>query len=188
MLFIGSIATTFAGLPNVGIKLGANFSKLSTNLKEMKTSLQPGVDAGVFVRVPMKKWYLQPEALYSFRSYKFYVDDVLGKDHEKFKMHLVTVPVLVGYKLLDVKLMNLRVFAGPEFGFILNSNKNTNYAVEKTNIAGNVGLGIDFAMLTFDLKYSYTFNKAIKSDLDYSGGTLKTHDNMFAISIGWKFL
>jgi len=87
----------------------------------------------------------------------------------------------LGYKLIDVKMTNVRVFLGPEFNYILDENTDRR---NPANITGCIGAGIDIAMLTFDLRYGYTFNNALKDD------TSKTnpHNNVVSVSLGWKFL
>jgi hypothetical protein len=89
----------------------------------------------------------------------------------------------VGYKLLDVKMTNVRVFLGPEFNYVLSENTSVDLRTP-ANVAGIIGAGIDVAMLTVDLRYGYTFNKATKDDDD----KINPHNNVVGISLGWKFL
>ncbi|MDR0364415.1 MAG: PorT family protein [Bacteroidales bacterium] len=192
-LFITVVFTMIAAMSfaqfNLGAKMGMNFSKLATDREIMKESMQPGVDVGLFARLGFgNKFYLQPEVLYSFQSYKTEID-ALGYNITSFKTktHNVLVPILVGYKLFDAKLMNVRIFLGPNLGFNLANKAGNNEEglanLTVMNIAGDIGIGIDVAMITLDVKYSYGFTSANKNTDVY-----KSHNNMFAISLGWKFL
>lgn len=173
---------------NLGAKVGMNFSKLATDRELLKESMQPGFDVGLFARLGFgNKFYLQPEVLYSFQSFKTEID-ALGYEVASFKTktHNLLVPILVGYKLFDAKLMNVRVFLGPNIGFNLGNkveDEESLLNLSVMNIAGDIGVGIDIAMITLDVKYSYGFNSANKDTEVY-----KSHNNMWAISLGWKFL
>jgi len=177
VLFV-CVAATCSALPNFGVKIGANMSKFSVGKNEMQYSFQPGFDLGFFARLKHQKLYVQPELVYSYQ--------VTKNDDEKFKTHSLNVPVLVGYKLVDVKLTNVRVFLGPEFNYILNENTDLR---SPANITGCIGAGIDIAMITFDVRYGYTFNKAIDtSDKTNPYYNTSPHNNVISISLGWKFL
>ena len=180
-------AVVCSALPNFGVKAGANFSKFSVSKSEMKYTFQPGFDLGLFARVKFTKWYVQPELVYSYQASK-------GKGSPiKNYTHSFNVPVLLGYKLFDVKMTNMRVFLGPEFNYVFSDD--TNFR-NPANIMGSAGIGFDIAMLTIDFKYGYAFNKANKEDItvyedinDNSGiSGVNFHNNVFSIHLGWKFL
>ena len=190
-LFICAAAVCSA-LPNFGAKIGGNFSKLSVSKSEMEYKFQPGFDIGFFARLNYHKMYVQPELVYSYQTFG---QKNTPKSH-KIHTHNLNVPVLVGYKLVDVKMTNVRVFLGPEFSYVLSDNVKLDPRTP-VNILGCIGAGIDIAMLTLDLRYSYAFNKATKDDAihfyDADGQpigdfTLNPHNNVISISLGWKFL
>jgi len=179
------VAAVCSALPNFGAKIGANFSKFSVSKSEITYTFQPGFDLGAFARVKFNKWYLQPELVYSYQVCKL-------KDFDTRKhTHNLNVPVLLGYKIFDVKMTNMRAFAGPEFSYVIFEQDKAD-ARNPANILGSIGLGFDIAMLTLDFKYSYTFNKAVKDDkyVDVKGKevSLNPHNNVFSIHLGWKFL
>jgi hypothetical protein len=178
LLFVCTAAICSA-LPNFGAKIGANFSKFSVSKSEMQYSFQPGFDIGFFARVKHQKIYVQPELFYSYQVTKATVNNA----SEKFKSHNLVIPVLLGYKLLDVKMTNVRVFLGPEFSYVLSEDSSVDLRAP-ANVAGIIGAGIDIAMLTVDLRYGYTFNRATKDD-DFK---FNPHNNVIGVSLGWKFL
>ena len=179
-------AVVCSALPNFGVKAGANFSKFSVSKGAIEYSFQPGFDLGFFARVKFNKWYVQPELVYSYQSNKSNIQ-------HHYHSHNLNVPVLVGYKVLDVKMTNVRVFLGPEFNYVLSDSNPLNFR-NPANVMGSAGVGFDIAMLTIDLKYGYAFNKAIKDDAtlfeDVNNNEVKfdAHNNVFSIHLGWKFL
>ena len=189
-LFVCAAAVCSA-LPNFGAKIGGNFSKLSVKKDATEYKFQPGFDIGFFARLNYHKLYVQPELFYSYQTTKY--KDV--PNPQNFRTHNLNVPVLVGYKLVDVKMTNVRVFLGPEFNYVLSESTATSWR-NPANISGCIGAGIDIAMLTLDLRYSYAFNKSVKDGTwlyNDEGQPLETfsvnpHNNVISISLGWKFL
>jgi len=184
-LFVCTTAVVCSALPNFGAKIGANFSKFSVSTSEIAYTFQPGFDLGAFARVKFNKWYLQPELVYSYQVSK-------QKDFDTRKhTHNLNVPVLLGYKIFDVKMTNMRAFAGPEFSYMIFEQDKANLR-NPANVLGSIGLGFDIAMLTLDFKYSYAFNKVYKKDdkliVDGKDVTFNPHNNVFSIHLGWKFL
>ena len=184
-LFVCAAAVCSA-LPNFGAKIGGNFSKLSVKKDMTEYKFQPGFDIGFFARLNYHKLYVQPELFYSYQTTK---QDFSGAS--TFHTHNINVPILVGYKLVDVKMTNVRVFLGPEFNYVLSESTATSWR-NPANISGCIGAGIDIAMLTLDLRYGYTFNKAVKDDaIPHPDGRIEhynPHNNVISISLGWKFL
>jgi hypothetical protein len=171
-------SSAFALIPgfSFGPKAALGFSKLSTNLDEMRSSMKPGFDLGIFARVG-NKLYLQPEVTYSFKNGK--LKDIWN-EAKNLHSSALDVPVLVGYKLADIGAANIRAFAGPKFSFVLDDNwhaKTSNF-----NFGGQAGLGLDLLMLTVDFRYDHTFSNMSKM----SGQTIRS--NGFLISLGWKLL
>jgi len=115
---------------NFGIKAGFNSSLNLDNvasvksgeydLINVKSELNNGFHLGAFGRLFFDKVYIQPELLYSMqkKDYEFTIQDASNQDIDVEKyvtFSTVDIPLLVGYKLLDLKVANLRVFAGPKF-------------------------------------------------------------------------
>ncbi len=161
-----------------GPKAALNFSKFSFNVDEMKSNMKPGFDAGVFLRFG-HRLYIQPELLYSFKSTD--VEDI-SNEIDDIKTHAIDVPVLLGFKLLDFKLGNLRAFVGPKFSFTVGDDFRETVESAAFNFAGQAGLGVDLLMFTLDFRYDYTFTNTAKVQ------DVKFHTNAFVISLGWKIL
>jgi len=164
---------------SIGPKIALNFSELSTNLDNMKSSMEPGFDFGLFMRVG-SKLYVQPELTYSFKNGKLrsIVDEATN-----IRTSALDMPVLVGYRLLGVNAANIRAFAGPKFSFVVDNNfSNWSDKASNFNFGGQLGLGFDLLMFTVDFRYDHTFTNMSK----ISGHTLR--NNGFLISLGWKIL
>ena len=181
-------AVVCSALPNFGVKAGANFSKFSVSGDAIEYSFQPGFDLGLFARAKFNKWYVQPELVFSYQSNKYKYQDATEK--HLYHSYNLNVPVLVGYKILDVKMTNVRVFLGPEFNYVLSDNDDLNFR-NPANIMGSAGFGVDIAMLTIDFKYGYTFNKTNVTryeDINDKDVNFNSNNNVFSIHLGWKFL
>ena len=118
---------------NVGPKIGYQASKLSFKKTDIKTSFNNDLNLGVFTRFTFKKFILQPELLYSFQN-------------ASHKVNNLSVPVLVGLKLVDQKNFKMRANVGPVAYFTVG---NSNYsALKKINWGGALGLAFCYYWCT----------------------------------------
>lgn len=199
---------------NFGIKGGYNSSLNLDNitsvtsgsytLKNVSGELNNGFHGGVFARLGLgKKLYIQPELLYALqkKQFTFGVENLSNPgtltDVENYvTFSTVDVPVLIGYKLVDLKLLNVRLFAGPKFrmnaGSSLDFKTLTSGAtIDKNQLIGEfksaatgleAGAGIDVLMFTIDARLNlindvYTAKWQSKPDFNSN----------FVLSLGWKF-
>jgi hypothetical protein len=206
MLFVFSfcIAAYSFGQFNLGLVGGITVSNLSTDLSDYKNDARLGYKAGAFARIG-SKLHLQPEIYYSAKSSGFAYDSKAGSDVTRFK-HVITfntidVPVLVGYKIFNPPLLNIRLNAGPVASFItgnkIETTENgvtaiTNEKFEKSfqnvNWGFQFGGGLDFSFLTFDIRYELGLNNIYNKpnsapDNDFS----EIMQNVFFVCIGFKF-
>ena len=112
-----------------GVKAGIQTQSLKMqgmNWNELSKSNNFGYQLGVMAQVPLGPVYLQPEIFYSSARFKLQ-GDLLNPDgtmaesdvSAKYSVNTVQLPVLVG-----IKLLFLRVFAGPSFNLLTDtSNK-----------------------------------------------------------------
>ncbi len=195
---------------NFGLKAGynssLNFEDISAvqsgdyNLDDVKSELASGFHAGAFARVFIDKLYIQPEVLYSLqkKDYQITLQDISNNtvSVDKFvTFNTIDVPLLVGYKLLDLKVANLRAFAGPKFRLNAGSQISFKNLTEGANIDTEAlkgefkdsqigleaGAGIDVLMFALDFRFNlindvYQANWATKPDLNSN----------FIISLAWK--
>ena len=198
---------------NFGIKAGYNSSlgindlgsvtSGSYNYKSAKAELSNGFQAGAFLRLGFNKLYFQPELLYAMgkKNYNMTVtnsdNSIAGTFDKNVKVSTVDVPLLLGFKVLDLKLANVRVFAGPKLRF--NAGSTLDYSnitgggfntadlqkdVKAAQLGLEAGFGVDVLMLSLDFRYQVIndmYQTKLK-DLTID----KIPANTFVISLGWK--
>jgi hypothetical protein len=171
----------------LGIKLGYNASKLSTDLDSIKSSFNSGFHVGVFSRFG-KRLYVAPELQYTLSGSTLSTNDW----KQKVTIGSVDVPVLVGFKIIHSDFITWRIELGPQASFVVNSKiKDINSIAGPINDASLnsvnwyvlAGTGIDILFLKLDVRYQYGLNQLIE---DAGAYQLDTKGQMFVVSLGWK--
>ncbi len=134
LLMMGSVA--FAG-DNLGLAIGAKVgyqtARLSTHKDAIKADFSNHFTVGLFGRVNIGHFYVQPEVLY-FKTSNIFDVTVTGTGTDNL-FNLPTgaqtnitlntmnlqVPVLIGYEFLDLGVVSLRAQVGPTANFVLSS-------------------------------------------------------------------
>jgi hypothetical protein len=192
-----SAGVTF-GQFSFGLKIGYNASKLHTSIDSIASSFNSGFHFGAFVRFG-KKVYIQPELYYTLQGgvFKNNVSNTYNNWKQKVTVGTMDIPVLVGFKLIDVKAVNWRIMAGPMVSFLVNSkitDVNLNPGpIVKSDISSvnwyvQVGSGVDFLFMTFDIRYQIGLNQMIKSAASLAGKEydLNATNNMWVVTLGFK--
>jgi len=187
LIFLTTI--TFAQF-TVGPKVGLTMSKLTTNLEDVTEEMKTGFQFGAFARFG-GKIYVQPELIFVTKG------GIIKEDLTTYKVNLNTVqiPALIGYRLLNLNVVNLRIMAGPAISFVTNkeitlSGEELGDAVEGNHIKDAIwslqlGAGIDVLMFTLDVRYEWGLNNI----WDPLGGeAYDMKNNLWNISLGWMIL
>jgi hypothetical protein len=111
---------------NLGVKGGANISKIEG--RSFKEEFRYGYHLGGFVEVGLGgRLGLQPEVLFNQYSTKvdsnfraIYQNAFSSATNRSVKLNYLSIPVLLNYKLGNV----LALQAGPQFGILLDQDKN----------------------------------------------------------------
>jgi len=205
-----SVSVTYAQL-NFGVKAGytsslgkndlGSVTSGEYNLKSVNAEMSNGFHAGVFARIG-SKLYLQPELLYAMgkKDYTVTAKDASNNSvtyDKKISISTVDVPLLLGYKVLDLKMANVRVFAGPKLRFNAGSTlefKNVTSGglsasdlqqdVKDAQIGLEAGFGVDILMLALDFRYNLIGDMYQTKIKDVTVDNIP--DNTFVISLGWK--
>lgn len=193
---------------NIGLRGGLTTAKISTNLSEnFASDNHLGYQGGAFVRLNFNRLYVQPELIYNLRSttLDYTVGSDIGFDGAgiNYEMELGTfdIPVLLGFKMVDTKLFNVRLFVGPEISFSTSKKLNYEYTTGEGGESGDgdggpltlddfnsstwylqAGAGVDVLFLTFDIRYE----KGL-SDL-YNDGDLDFKSNVWVFTLGFKII
>jgi len=198
------------GQLNFGIKAAYNsslsFSNVNSvvtgayNLNNVTAEMWNNFQAGIFARIGFNKIYFQPELLYSIqkKNYTLTLNDLINNDvtvNKFINISTIDVPLLLGYKIIDLKILNLRTFAGPKLRFDYSSNSprftkvsGGNFdpnsllsSVKKAQLGFDMGVGVDLLMLTLDVRYNLIGNMYDAKLSDFN-----LPSNTFVISLGWK--
>ncbi len=194
--FLALVVVTFGQTFNLGVKASYNTTKLNLNASAVKDGFTNGSGSaiGAFARIGGSKLYLQPELLYSSMTttYSYSIKNTAGTIiatySDNVKLKTFQIPILLGYKLLNLKVASLRAFTGPAASFVANKGVQNLTTQIKDNFTSNsmawdwqVGAGLDVLMFTFDLRYSLGLSelKTVTAD------TFK--NRTFTVSLGFKF-
>ena len=110
---------------HLGVKAGANLTKVDG--KSFKEEFNYGYNLGGFMEIGLgPKFSFQPEVLFNQYSstldsnYKHIYENVITSDQSKVKLNYLTIPLLLDYKFLGP----IHLQAGPQFGVLMNHDKN----------------------------------------------------------------
>jgi len=198
-----------------GVKAGYNssltLSNLSSvrdgayNLSNVKSEMWNNFQAGLFARIFIKKFYIQPELLYSVQKKEYdmkgvMIDGTATNVNTYMNISNVEVPIMIGYKLMDLKIANLRIFLGPKF--IMDTGSSLDYKniengepvtadnlmkdFKDSQVDLEVGAGIDVFMFALDARLNLVQDIAGKFKSIGDVSTIKPPTSAFVISLGWK--
>jgi hypothetical protein len=187
--------SSFAQLKNItlGPKIGFNTSKIKTNIPGIKEDIKKGFMAGVFVRIG-NKVYIQPELMFVSKGGILKNDDPQQPNEQKIKLSSIDIPVILGAKLINLKVVNIRFMIGPVASFIINKDfkmiEIKGEKIDEDNLKDAMwglqfGAGIDVLMFALDFRYELGLNDFYKGD---NGTDYNFKNDMFRISLGWKIL
>ncbi|WP_337967038.1 porin family protein [uncultured Flavobacterium sp.] len=179
---ISSKVTAQSPLPiHVGIKGGSNFSELPVT-DGFSSKYAVGYFVGAMGRFDFKRFYIQNEILYSEKSSKIEKTSLSASKNAKWRS--LEMPLLIGYKVIDLSTLNVRVFGGGVYSYVLDENisslnqlKNSYTKFNKSNIGYQVGAGVEMWKFTLDLVYQGGLNNISK---DFNSKT-----NSFNVSVGY---
>jgi len=119
LLFFISSSLFSQGI-SFGIKAGANLGKITG--ESFKDEFTFAYHAGAFLTISGKKWGIQPEVLFSqvnADTAMNFNQVVAFKNVDHIQLKALTIPIMINYNLS--KFITLQ--AGPQFGIILDQNK-----------------------------------------------------------------
>ena len=183
------VAISNAQVPgfSFGPKVGVNLSNVTTNLSTITDQMKTGYDLGVFMRFG-GKCYFQPELLYSTNGVKF-TGAATGSPTE-IKLNSINVPLMFGARLLNLKVVNVRVLGGPIASFLVDKQVTYNGAFAQTKEVSikdakwgvQFGAGVDVLMFTLDVRYNYDLNKQISQQAN----DFEWNKQAVNVTLGWK--
>lgn len=183
---LAAVGTHAMGPIDFGVKAGINTENFKldkhTNY-DLVNKARVGYHAGVFARLGLLGFLVQPELLYNWNSYDIKFDG----DKSKVKVQTLEVPVFAGMQILFV-----RVNAGPVFN-IMNKTSTSRGVVDvvemtKPSVSFAAGLGIDLMKFSIDVRYCGQFRKTNSTIvIDNTPVDFKNNFRGWQFSLGYKF-
>jgi hypothetical protein len=206
-LFTGQLLV--AQIFSIGIKAGYEAASGYNQFKDMnlannvvsqlKSGFANGYQLGGWLRIGAKSIYLQPELLFNFKNstQTVYIDNTPLQS--SFKSRTVEVPLLLGYKLIDLKVLNLHITTGPRFifnsgSFLTQSNNWGTFSssltqqVKSGNWGWEVGAGLDILALSIDVQYCDYFAPSTSFTLNNQIFHTSNDGHGIFITLGWRLL
>lgn len=203
-------STTMFGQFHFGPQIGYSASKLTLNTDSITSSLSSNFMFGAFVRIG-NKIYIQPEINWMTTGtvFKYPEVDLGGVDLSPFeqdiKLSTINIPVSLGFRIINLEIVNIRIFAGINANIVTNKTINNSQDIsdidedifkpiqeadiKDLNWNYHAGLGVDVLMFALDVKYVGVFGEPIVGDIFYNGDAQTistTGGNMFLVTLGWK--
>lgn len=178
-------SVSFAQSTGFGVKVGANYANLRSNISAKDYESIPGLHAGLFAAIGVSKVEIQPELLYSLQGSDS-KDSGSGTVTET-RSHYVNLPIMV--KIFLVKKLSLQL--GPQFGLLLSSKSTTDNL--KTDIKDQYksssfdavfGVGYDLMdKIDFALRYTVGMSD-LRDESSASGVSEEIKNSVLQISVG----
>jgi len=169
---------------DIGLKGGINASKVSLDINDYNESTITKMHFGAFGRVGWKKVYVQPEVYFTKKGGEF-SSNVFSLAGD-FDYSAVDVPVLLGVRLLDAKVLDLHLIAGPVLGFVTKSDVKGNPEFDESYFKDHYlglqyGAGVDVLFLTVDFRFEH--GNTVYEHPDFDG-----KNTTFMVTVGFKIL
>ena len=197
------------GQIHFGPQIGYSASNLSLNTGDITSNLKNNFMFGAFVRLG-KKFYVQPEVNWLTQGSVFKYPSVsldgvdLSPVEQDIQLKTVQIPVSVGFRFLNLTLVNLRVHGGVTANII--ADKTINNKDDDNTIGQDLinpiteedisdlqwqyqfGLGVDVLMFALDIKYYGGINDIVNGNvtIDQNALGISSRSNVFMVTLGWK--
>jgi len=194
LLALGLNGVIFAQVPAfcIGPKIGYNTTNLSTDAGAISSDLKSNFQFGAFVRFG-NKIYLQPEVNYVTKGGVLKGSNTGNPIDQEISLKTITIPLLVGVKLINLKVASIHLVGGPVASYTINKNLNITDAAESWPVnskddiknaswAIQAGAGIDVLIFTLDIRYEFGMSDIYNGSI--SDFALK--NNLLNVSLGLK--
>jgi len=192
----------------IGPKIGYQTARLSYKKASIKEGFSNSFTAGLFARVTVGRFYVQPEMLY-FKTSNVFDGHVTGVESDNLfnlptganvnltlnQMNL-QVPIMVGFNVLNFNLLTLRAQVGPTANFVLQSKT----VYDETYTLNGQQYALDQETPTTDQEFdpkgiAWGFQagigidvlKRITLDINYNFGLSRMFDNLNNTTLGNTF-
>lgn len=172
------------GSPDVSL---SDIKEANNHIPDVKNA-SLNLQLGLFARLQLLGFYIQPEAMFSNSKSELKFEDVTGE----VKINKLDLPVMVGKRFLKI----FRVNAGPVFSLKLSQDiKNlkgssdeivANY--KNATVGLQYGIGLDISMITVDLRVEKGL-QSISDELKIAGKSFSADQRVdqVMLAVGIKF-
>lgn len=207
---------------NFGVNAGFNSSMFlisdftihDVSIEGYQNNYKVGYFGTAFLRVNLKRHYIQPELSYNVSKSEISFDK-LGSQHPdiepdyaliKAVTHSIDFPILYGYSLVKRPPYNLSFFVGPKLRYIVQSKSNIrlkNFDQTEINedlypvvVNAVAGISVSISNVFFDFRYEQGLHNISKSiNYNYTGTgrdgksqlTLNRREQVISFSLGIIF-
>lgn len=201
LLLLVAITITTATFSQIsfGPKIGYNTSKFSLDRSDITSELKNNFQFGVFLRIG-QRIYIQPELIWLTQGSIFKTPlsgGSLSPFTQEVSLKTIQIPVLIGIKLIDLKMVSIRVFGGPTASVVQNKtiengidnliNPITSADISDMIWSFQFGGGVDVFGLTLDIRYNVGLVNIInKVQIGDDLIPFESKTNGFSVSIGYK--
>ncbi len=194
LIFALVLATSIAfGQFSIGPKIGFNTNKLTTEVNDYASDAKNNFNFGAFARIGTK-FYLQPEVNWLTIGGVLENKGLAVPLKTEIEMKSIEIPVLVGVRLVNLGVGNVRILLGPSGTIVMDKTVKPDAGItepikeadlEDLIWGFNVGAGVDILMFTLDVRYQMGLNEVLTKVQNFD---INSKNNMFAVSLGWKIL
>ena len=206
---------------NIGIKAGFNSSMFMVSelkikdvtIDEVQNNYKIGYFGALFMRINMKKHFIQPEVSYNVSKCEITFDK-LGSQHPAIEpdyasvqsvLHSVDFPILYGYNVVKKGPYGMSIFAGPKLRYLWGKHneitfknfdqKGIHERLYPFNVSAVIGVGVNISRIFFDFRYEQGIGNISKSiiydNINSDGSTgvsniiFRRRDSALSFSLGF---
>ncbi len=193
------VAGSMFGQFTFGPQIGYTASNLTVDKSEVVNNLKSNFLIGAFARFG-KKIYVQPEINWLTQGSILQYPSLSNPNpvEQEIKLSTIQVPVSIGWRIINLKVVNIRIYGGVSANFVLNTTINTkngdgsDYLLPSdfNNVQWQwqLGAGVDVFMFAIDVRYFGGINNIMTKDITIDSETrsISSKSNLFQVTLGWK--
>ena len=150
-------------------------------IDEVQNNYKIGYFGALFMRINMKKHFIQPEVSYNVSKGEI-VFDKLGSQHPAVEpdyasvqsvLHSIDFPVLYGYNVVKKGPYGMSIFAGPKLRYLWGKRNEITFTnfdqkgihekLYPLNVSAVIGVGVNISRIFFDFRYEQGIRNISKS-------------------------
>lgn len=142
-----------------GPKVGADFLTPTIDQGAIQAQIKSNYQIGFFLQFG-RKFYIQPEFYYATQKEP-------GITTDEVTINTLKVPLMLGMRLINLKVISAHIMAGPSASFLLKESvTDPTNPRPKSNFSLQAGGGIDLiGLFTLDVRYSFDMSNSMSNQI-----------------------